>query len=121
MISAASVTRWATLFLGGRPTDPYNEPVDVPAGWWKGLDGAVKDVLFLAGEYEVLLDGILNCAESVRNEWGRKGDSSSSGEVACVVTEGEGHISCWVDTMWGFGKEELKMYTEMREWLRVRV
>ncbi|KAK0628020.1 hypothetical protein DIS24_g10878 [Lasiodiplodia hormozganensis] len=128
MISAASVTRWATLFLGGRPTDPYNEPVDVPAGWWKGLDTkAVRDVLFLAGEYEVLLDGILNCVESVRNEWGRGGGGGGGGtggqggEVACVVTEGEGHISCWVDTMWGFGKEELKMYTEMREWLRVRV
>ncbi|KAF4539802.1 Alpha beta hydrolase fold protein [Lasiodiplodia theobromae] len=121
MISAASVTRWATLFLGGRPTDPYNEPVDVPAGWWKGLDTkAVRDVLFLAGEYEVLLDGILNCVESVRNEWGR-GGGEGQGEVACVVTEGEGHISCWVDTMWGFGKEELKMYTEMREWLRARV
>ncbi|KAL0256877.1 hypothetical protein SLS55_007686 [Diplodia seriata] len=122
MIAAAAVSRWSTLFLGGRPTDPYNEPVDVPAGWWKGLGGTVRDVLFVAGEYEVLLDGILNCAESVRNEW-RPGPSGGgeAGEVACVLAEGEGHVACWVDTMWGFDFEELKMYTETREWLRGKV
>ncbi|OJD32075.1 lipase thioesterase family protein [Diplodia corticola] len=117
-ITPAGLARWSTLFLGGRPTDPYNEPVDVPAGWWKGLGGrVVRDVLFVAGEYEVLLDGILNCAESVRNEW----RSADGGEVACVLAEGAGHVSCWLDTMWGFGKEDLKMYTETREWLRGRV
>ncbi|EOD52892.1 putative alpha beta hydrolase fold protein [Neofusicoccum parvum] len=115
MLGPAALGRWATLFLGGRPTDPYNEPVDVPAGWWKGLGGVVRDVLFLGGEYEVLLDGILNCAESVRNEW--KGE----GEVGCVVAEGEAHDSAWVDTLWGFKKEELGMYREMRDWLKTKL
>ncbi|KAL1633126.1 hypothetical protein SLS58_011217 [Diplodia intermedia] len=118
MIAAAAISRWSTLFLGGRPTDPYNEPVDVPAGWWKALGATVRDVLFVAGEYEVLLDGILNCAESVRNEWRPTG---GEGEVACLLAEGEGHVACWVDTMWGFDFDELKMYTETRGWLRGKV
>lgn len=114
-ITPASLARWSTLFLGGRPTDPYNQPVDVPAGWWRGLgERVVRDVLVVGGEYEVLLDGILNCAESVRNEW----RSAGGGEVACVVVEEEAHVSCWLDTMVGFGFEEVRMFREVRDWLR---
>ncbi|EKG17420.1 Alpha/beta hydrolase fold-3 [Macrophomina phaseolina MS6] len=127
VVTPGALARWATVFLGGRPTDEYNEPVDVPAGWWRGLgERVVGDVLFLAGEYEVLLDGILNCAESVRNEWARGGGGGGArgehgGEVALVVVEEEAHVSCWLDTLVGFGFEELGMYRELREWLRARL
>jgi acetyl esterase/lipase len=44
---------WATAYLGGRTRDYYTDASSAPSEWWNGLK--VKDVMIIAGEYEILL------------------------------------------------------------------
>jgi acetyl esterase/lipase len=53
--------KWSTAFMAcpwphKEASDYYNEAVTAPAEWWAGLK--VEEVLVLAGEEEVLIDGI---------------------------------------------------------------
>lgn len=41
-------------FLGAREINNYNEPINAPFGWWRGVKA--REMLFLAGENEIMLD-----------------------------------------------------------------
>jgi acetyl esterase/lipase len=53
--------QWSSAFMGSRwphttNADYYNQAVKAPASWWEGL--MVENVFVVAGEEEVLIDGI---------------------------------------------------------------
>lgn len=48
--------RWSAAYLNGKPGDAWNQPLLAPTEWWDG--SKVKDVLFLVGGDEVLLDAV---------------------------------------------------------------
>lgn len=41
-------------FLGSRERDNYNEPINAPLEWWRGM--RVKRMLVIAGEEEIMVD-----------------------------------------------------------------
>ncbi|KAG6006262.1 hypothetical protein E4U43_000472, partial [Claviceps pusilla] len=49
-----SLAGWAAGFLGGAPSDPWNDPLTAPRDWWSGLP--FEDILLLYGQDELLRD-----------------------------------------------------------------
>lgn len=62
VVSPAAGNRWSESFLGGRERDGYNEPLAAEEGWWKGLDGVVREILVVGGSDEILVDCIRELA-----------------------------------------------------------
>ena len=58
IVSIGAGDKWSQAFLGGRKRDGYNEPLAAEEGWWKGLDGVVRDIMIAAGSDEILVDCI---------------------------------------------------------------
>lgn len=73
---------WSASFLGGMERDAYNEPVHAPAGWFKGLDGIVSEVLVVGGADEILVDVIRALAKILEGVHSK---------VTTVIVEGEWH------------------------------
>lgn len=112
-ISVAVLNRWSHNYLGGRPADPYNQPLTAPEGWWDGLGAIVKKVFIVGGSNEILLDDILNLTETLKREW-----IGVKGGVKTVITEGEAHVVMMIDRGIGYKPEDLQMDKEIRRWLR---
>ena len=58
-ITDFSITRyWGAIYLGTSKPDEYNQPLTASEAWWKGLNGAVKDIFITAGRDETPFDDI---------------------------------------------------------------
>jgi acetyl esterase/lipase len=54
VIAASALEYWGGNFLGGRPLDPWNSPLQAPADWWTDLK--VGEILMMYGEDEIMKD-----------------------------------------------------------------
>ncbi|KAG5972032.1 hypothetical protein E4U55_000947 [Claviceps digitariae] len=54
VLDTQSLAGWAANFLGGAPSDPWNDPLTAPRDWWTGLP--FEDILLLYGRDELLRD-----------------------------------------------------------------
>jgi acetyl esterase/lipase len=54
---------WSGAMLGKSPTDNYNEAVNAPVDWWKGLKA--KDILIVGGTDEILIDSIRDISKKI--------------------------------------------------------
>jgi acetyl esterase/lipase len=61
IITARSFAHFTAIIKAGLTPELeyYCQPLSAPASWWKGLDGVYSRVLVTAGEYECLLDQII--------------------------------------------------------------
>lgn len=53
---------WSKLYLNGRESNYYTEPILAPADWW--LDVPVKNTFVVAGSDEIFIDSIKSFAET---------------------------------------------------------
>ncbi|CRG82861.1 Steryl acetyl hydrolase 1 [Talaromyces islandicus] len=106
-ISAKSELAWANSYTGYNiPFDPWSEPAQAPAEWWKGV--RVREFLVLAGSDEILLSGIAEFVDKVQ---------SNFANLRFFVGENEGHVCPIVDRTI-FTKKELDRIQTWRELLR---
>lgn len=54
VLAASALDYWGRNFLGGRPLDPWNSPLQAPAEWWTDLK--VGEILMIYGEHEIMKD-----------------------------------------------------------------
>ncbi|KUL85543.1 hypothetical protein ZTR_08042 [Talaromyces verruculosus] len=54
VLAASALEYWGGNFLGGRPLDPWNSPLQAPAEWWADLK--VGQMLMIYGEDEIMRD-----------------------------------------------------------------
>ncbi|ODM16699.1 hypothetical protein SI65_07664 [Aspergillus cristatus] len=82
IISAANTDKWSSAYLDARngEGDPWSEPLQVPAEWWR--DVRAKALMITAGGDEILLSSIEAFVDKVR---------SSKTEVEFVVGDRETH------------------------------
>ncbi|KAG6002305.1 hypothetical protein E4U21_003256 [Claviceps maximensis] len=52
VLDKQSLANWAASFLGGAPSDPWNDPLTAPREWWAGLP--FESILLLYGRDELL-------------------------------------------------------------------
>ena len=97
VVTTAMGKKWSSTFLDGLPYDGYNQPLSVPAAWWDGLDGMVRDILIVAGADEILVDCIVELAARLAGVHGR---------VETVVAEGEWHDMPTLAALGGGGVQE---------------
>ncbi|KAJ5239867.1 alpha/beta-hydrolase [Penicillium chermesinum] len=79
-LAIPALHKWASLFRGSAPSDPYLEPLSAPANWWQPL--LTKKVLITAGADEIFVDDIQKFAAQL---------SSASKDVEMHTTTGEPH------------------------------
>jgi len=60
-LSARTCAHFAAMIKAGLTPELeyYCQPLSAPASWWKGLDGVYSRFLVTAGEYETMLDQII--------------------------------------------------------------
>ncbi|OJD40741.1 alpha beta hydrolase fold protein [Diplodia corticola] len=112
LLAGKFLRRWADAWAGGKPEDAYNRPTAAPAGWWKGVDRVLERFLVVIGADDVLLDGALGFARGFAGEW------RDAKDAQIAVVEDEGHISGIVDADMGFSADEVRMYVQIRDWLK---
>ncbi|KAG5980226.1 hypothetical protein E4U54_006820 [Claviceps lovelessii] len=76
-----SLAGWAAGFLGGAPSDPWNDPLTAPRDWWSGLP--FDDILLLYGQDELLRDDGVTLAGLLEE---------SHPSVVAVGVPGEVHV-----------------------------
>ncbi|KAB2570137.1 hypothetical protein DBV05_g11200 [Lasiodiplodia theobromae] len=112
LLHARFLKRWADGWVDGKPLDAYNRPTQAPKGWWAGVDKVLERFLLVVGADDVLVDGALKFAETFRKEWRDERDAT------VVVFEDEGHISGVMDPDMGFKPEEVRMWVQIRDWMK---
>ncbi|KAL0252997.1 hypothetical protein SLS55_008438 [Diplodia seriata] len=116
LLAPAFLRRWADAWIAGRAQDAYNRPNAAPEGWWRGVDRVLERFLVVVGADDVLLDGALAFARGgFAKEWRDERDA------VVKVVEDEGHISGIMDPDLGFEPEEVRMYVQIRDWLKAVV
>lgn len=95
-VNAKGSCAWSTAFMNSPWThtvnvDNYNQALTAPASWWHNL--MVDDILIVAGEDEVLVDGIKEFGKIIQG---------AHKLVTIVVTRGEGHDQPNIDLMLGY-------------------
>lgn len=80
VLAVPALERWAAIFQGSAPSDPYLEPLTAPKDWWQDLPA--KNVLVLAGDDEVFVDDIQKFAAQL---------SSAHKDVVVHAVPGEAH------------------------------
>lgn len=101
-IDPLAVQQWSSAFLADpyphkSKLDNYNQAVLAPESWWKGLP--VDKVLILAGEEEVLVDGIQKFAETFKRASGEE-------KVEVFVAKGEYHDQPNIDLSMGYKESD---------------
>lgn len=61
VVEPQALAFWASLYLGGAPSDPWNDPLTAPRDWWTHLP--VNDVFIAYGKDELLRGGCAEFAE----------------------------------------------------------
>lgn len=89
--------------------DNYNQALLAPESWWEGLP--VDKVLVLAGEEEVLVDGIRQFAEKLKKGVGE-------GRVDVFVAKGEYHDEPSIDLALGYKESEEREQAKLiKKWI----
>lgn len=91
-------------------SDYYNQAITAPENWWEGLK--VEEVLVVAGEEEVLVDGIKEFEGKLRRGVG------SGTKVELLVAKGEYHDQPSLDLQLGYKeKDEGEQARKIKEWV----
>lgn len=107
--SPAILNKWSALYLAGKPSDAWNQPLLAPEEWWSNL--RAKSVLIAVGKDENMVDDTVKLARMVQKQ---------HHDTTVVATEREGHTQLLIDRMLGCsanGEQE----TAVREWVLNRV
>jgi acetyl esterase/lipase len=113
-IDPNAVQQWSSAFLGepyphASKLDCYNQASTAPESWWEGLP--VEKVLVLAGDEEVLVDGIVKFADKLKRGLGE-------GRVELFVAKGEFHDQPTVDLQLGYKESaEGKQAKLIKRWI----
>jgi acetyl esterase/lipase len=102
-IGPIAVKQWSSAFMGcpwphTSANDYYNQAITAPESWWEGLK--VEEILVVAGEEEVLIDGITEFDGKLRRG---VGDGS---KVEFVVAKGEYHDQPSLDLQLGYSEKD---------------
>jgi acetyl esterase/lipase len=110
--------KWSSAFMNcpwphTSASDYYNQAITAPESWWKDLP--VENVLVLAGEDEVLVDGIM--------EFEKKLSAGLGGEkVEFMVAKGEYHDQPNMDLLLGYKeKDEGELAKKIKEWISIEL
>jgi acetyl esterase/lipase len=114
-IPTSGIERWSEAFMGTpaphtENSDHYNQAATAPSEWW--ADISANEILIVAGEDEVLLDGIKEFAarlEKVKKEI-----------LTVVITKGEAHDQPVLDLQMGY-KNLGEQARVIRGWVSVRL
>jgi acetyl esterase/lipase len=106
---------WASAWLGTpwphtANTDRYNQAITAPQDWWNGLPA--DELLIVAGKDEVLIDGIVEFAETLKAVKGK--------DVQVVVAPGECHDFPAIEIYYDVKDTGLQTRV-MRSWLAERM
>ncbi|TVY53966.1 putative steryl acetyl hydrolase [Lachnellula suecica] len=116
-LGADSGTQWSSAFLDSAPHDYYNEASTAPASWWADLQ--VENIFVVAGEEEVLVDGIRRFVGTLEKGM-VEGDSGGKVEFLCV--QGEYHDQPALDLMFGYGEgDEGVQAKAVKGWVRSKL
>ena len=93
-------------------SDHYNQAITAPESWWEGLQ--VEEVLVVAGEEEVFVDGIKEFEGKLRRGMGAGGN----GKVEFFVADGEYHDQPSLDLQIGYTeKQEGEQAKKIKGWV----
>jgi acetyl esterase/lipase len=118
-IGPISGKQWSSAFLGcpwphTEKSDYYNQAITAPESWWKGLK--VQEVLVVAGEEEVLIDGIREFEGKLKSG---VGDST---KVELFVAKHEYHDQPSLDLYIGYSeKDEGEQAKAIKGWISSRL
>jgi len=113
-IETVAGTQWSEAFMNDKwphtkNSDYYNQATTAPPEWWNGLQ--VESVLVLAGEDEVLVDGI-------RVFEGKLREGLGEGKMEFCVVPGEFHDQAILDLQLGYTeKDEGKTAKKIKGWI----
>ena len=86
LLPVSALRQWSNDFLGEKEADPYSEPNRASSQWWQGLSGIAECVGVTAGGGEVLVDGIRETVQKMKDGWDGEAERFEYVEV-----EGECH------------------------------
>jgi acetyl esterase/lipase len=94
--------QWSSAFMAcpwphTEATDFYNQAITAPPSWWSGLK--VHEILVTAGEREVLIDGIREFVEKLKDGFG--GDN-----LTFLEAKGEYHDQAAIDLQMGLKEKD---------------
>ncbi|KAJ7506871.1 Alpha/Beta hydrolase protein [Mycena galericulata] len=120
LLPVATLRRWADLIKASRPAGlddrRWFEPATAEPAWWAGLGGIVENVLYLAGDGEVMVDDAVVAAERMREGVGKgkgfvldifiepgAGHNEPLAEMACGDAPGlmTKRVVNWLGELWG--------------------
>jgi acetyl esterase/lipase len=107
--------QWSTAFMNSpwphaSNSDNYNQAITAPESWWEGLN--VEEVLVLAGEEEVLVDGIREFEGKLKRGIGE------GSKVEFFVAKGEYHDQPSLDLQLGYKEEqEGQQAKKIKKWI----
>jgi len=113
-ISTEVGKKWSSAWLEcpwphKEASDYYNQAITAPLKWWEGLQ--VQEVLIVAGEEEVLIDGIKDFAQRLSKGFGEE-------KVTLVVAQGGYHDQPYLDLQLGYKeKNEGQQAKEIKHWI----
>ena len=113
-IATAFGTQWSAAFLAcpwphTSASDYYNQAQTAPASWWKDLQ--VQEVLIVACEEEVLVDGIIKFEKKLSEGMG-------AGKVEILIADGEYHDQPSLDVQLGYkAKDEGMQAKKIKTWI----
>jgi acetyl esterase/lipase len=121
LLDPITAKKWSSAFLGElwphkEKSDFYSQAITAPEDWWKDL--MAENVLIVAGEEEVLLDGIRNFEEKLRR--GMSGGDGERGRerVEFLVAKGEYHDQPTLDLQLGYQeKDEGEQARRIKGWI----
>ena len=120
MFDARTLNRWSAAFLGSDSPfagDFYNEPVLAAPEWWEPVADVVEEVLFWAGDNEILKDGIEALAKKFTQGFGGKG-----GRVNTIVTPKACHEEMIVERILGYkGDTGTGSQEVVQTWVRAKL
>jgi acetyl esterase/lipase len=115
VIAPEAVKQWSDAFMGSKypyteTSDYYNQALTAPESWWEGLP--VEEVLIVAGEEEVLIDGINEFEGKLRRGVGE------AVKVEYLVAKGEYHDQPTLDLQLGYGEgDEGEQARRIKGWV----
>lgn len=104
----------ANLIPPGKKPDAYSDPLSAPLEWWASVRKTVVQHFFIwAGEAEVIRDGIVDFAATLKEA---SGEDPVDGSVQFVVTPNEAHEQMIVDPHLNLGSKTVGG-SEVEKWL----
>ncbi|KAH8821752.1 prolyl oligopeptidase-like protein [Xylogone sp. PMI_703] len=115
-IDPTGAQKWIDAFLGKKPKDNYNEPINASKSWWEGFPA--RNVTTLAGSDEILIDGVKEFNAKFQEALKGKGVN-----YEFVICPGEYHDQWYLDLQYGYKKDadETMEAKIMKEFVRSKL